>query len=297
MAGKKRVALVTIVIGDEYTSMFKRLCEPSWLAYAERHGYDLVVIDDVIDPSPRARARSLNWQKCLISEHPEVKDRYETVVWLDADIVINVAKAPCVVSACVDAPDKIGCVSLSRELENPANRANIMGRTVEFFWPDGIEPTSDLLDFYRRYGYKDYKGEAINGGLFVFRPELHASLFRCVYDECEHNAHSSSEEVPLSHAICQANAQHLLDYRFNTIWDWELVRNYPYLYLPNQGDTTLPWMFAVNTVMMNSYFVHFLKGPSRKGIDFVLQGGLTDAERLKWLALAVLENRRRQGGS
>ena len=48
MAGRK--ALTTIVIGREYQAMWNALYRKSVEAYAEKHGYDLVLIDDHIDP-------------------------------------------------------------------------------------------------------------------------------------------------------------------------------------------------------------------------------------------------------
>jgi hypothetical protein len=49
--------------------------------YARRHGYDLALHDAVVDTS-----RPAPWSKVLILR--ELVERYETVVWLDADLEI-----------------------------------------------------------------------------------------------------------------------------------------------------------------------------------------------------------------
>ena len=83
-----RTALVTLTLGDKYQMLWDDVCAPSWRRYAKRHGYDIVVIDQPLDTSARARVRSAAWQKCLVLK-PEIAGSYDRVVWLDADIVIN----------------------------------------------------------------------------------------------------------------------------------------------------------------------------------------------------------------
>src|SRR3546814_20572919 len=70
-----RKALTTMVIGSDYKSMWEGLYRRSVEAYAERHDYELVIIDAAIDPRPKAGERTPHWQKCLILEHPRLRDR------------------------------------------------------------------------------------------------------------------------------------------------------------------------------------------------------------------------------
>src|SRR6266568_2550732 len=101
-----RTAIVTLLLGRPYQLAWHDLCEPGWRAYADRHGYDILVIDRPLDVTPRAMARSPAWQKCLILQ-PSVAGEYDRIVWVDADIVIN-PSAPAVTTA---VPiEKIGAV-------------------------------------------------------------------------------------------------------------------------------------------------------------------------------------------
>jgi len=61
-----KVAIVTLAVGEAYLRRWKTYCERGWRTYAQNRGYDLVVIDKLIDQAPRALARSPAWQKCLI---------------------------------------------------------------------------------------------------------------------------------------------------------------------------------------------------------------------------------------
>src|SRR5215831_17825903 len=87
-------ALVTLAVGPNYRERWERLCRKTWIAYCERHRYDLILLDTALDTSERARCRSPAWQKCLNLE-PSVAADYDRVVWVDSDILINPV-APCI---------------------------------------------------------------------------------------------------------------------------------------------------------------------------------------------------------
>src|SRR5262245_45660812 len=101
-----RAALVTLAIGADYDRRCEQLCRPNWMAYAQRHGFDLIVFKQPLDDTARARSRSPAWQKCLILSAPEVA-AYDRAVWVDSDIVINPA-APSILAAVPE--DRIGVI-------------------------------------------------------------------------------------------------------------------------------------------------------------------------------------------
>src|SRR5437870_3310658 len=81
-------AIVSIVIGDRYQTAWDRACKSTWTAYAQKYGYDIVIIQCHLDESDRARARSVSWQKLLVLSQPWAR-HYERVVWVDSDIVFS----------------------------------------------------------------------------------------------------------------------------------------------------------------------------------------------------------------
>src|SRR3977135_1510492 len=83
-------AIVTLAIGTAYSDRFEQLCRKNWTGYAERHGFDLFVIEEPLDSSERGTKRSPAWQKCLVLGVPGLAG-YERVVWVDSDIVLNPA--------------------------------------------------------------------------------------------------------------------------------------------------------------------------------------------------------------
>lgn len=100
-------ALVTLVVGEKYQQFWKKYCQKNWQKYAEKHGYDLVCISELLDNSERGKKRPPHWQKCLILSQ-EFSKKYERIVWLDSDVVINWQDAPCI---CENLPkEKVGAV-------------------------------------------------------------------------------------------------------------------------------------------------------------------------------------------
>src|SRR5437763_179794 len=77
-------ALITIAIGGDYLSNWRKYCAANWSSYAARHGLDVVVITELFHDS----ARSPAWQKCLVPASEQAR-KYRHIALLDADIVIN----------------------------------------------------------------------------------------------------------------------------------------------------------------------------------------------------------------
>jgi hypothetical protein len=81
---KLRTALVTIVVGAPYQAAFDRYSRARFLDYAQRHGYEPILLTEVIRDLP---GKKFTWQKVLLPELPWWEE-YEQVAFLDADILI-----------------------------------------------------------------------------------------------------------------------------------------------------------------------------------------------------------------
>jgi hypothetical protein len=234
-----RTALVTLAIGPYFQDLFRRIAEPSWREYASRFGYEVIVIDNPIDDSPRAAERSPAWQKCLVPSQPWAS-AFDRIVWLDCDLVINNATAPDINLAC---PHGLigGVTTMSRPPVVSAVRDKTLGPT-----------------YYSDYGLPRDFATIFNTGVLVFEPALHAGLFDRVYtqyEEREGNWHY--EQRPLSWHIVDSGLAHSIDSRFNKIWGHDLSDYYPFLL-----DTNLPeWEMWMRRCMAISaakgYFFHF----------------------------------------
>lgn len=256
-----RKALVTLLIGDSYRQGWQAHYRSTWAAYAERYGYDIVTIGDWIDSGPTARARSPHWQKCLILEHPDVRG-YADVVWLDADVLINHHEAPCIVSA--HGGEGIGALSYNalnradprrlaaREERSRRLFADLQGETPE-------RTAVSAGDRYRRAGLPDDVDDWTNTGVLVLKPR-HRELLRHVYETGIENEHSLFDNMALSYHIMAAGEFAPFDPRFNTDLYFELLESYPFLLFAEYGSSLLLRTLAINTIFLNSFFLHFVGG-------------------------------------
>ena len=162
---KNQKAIVTIAIGEMYVECWKKYCQPNWQAYAHKYGYDLICLEHPLDLSSRAKLRSPAWQKCLILSQGFASD-YQTVVWIDSDIVIN-DKAP---DVAIGVPaNKVGAVDAYEFSE-------VFPKRVYKMWPDFVQsPTPQV--YYRNYGLPDDVDRAINTGVMVLSPSYHRALW------------------------------------------------------------------------------------------------------------------------
>jgi hypothetical protein len=229
-------AIVTMTLGRKWDERWRRLCEANWHEYADRHGYDLIRIENPLDPSERGRARSPSWQKLLVLEQP-FASRYERVVWADADLLFG-----------QDAPSVADGV--------PAEKVG----AVDEHWA----PTSALRDHIHGLSMERYYGAAglggsfdhiVQGGLLVIAPDHHRELLRDVYDRYEDPGPNLNFEMrPLSFELLDRDLVWWLDPRFNRLWDLYKAERYPFL-IEHPRHPRAPE--AVERALTEVYGLHF----------------------------------------
>lgn len=260
--------LVTLLIGEYYRKMWEFSFADTWRRYAEAHGYDIVVIDDHIDRTGRARERSPHWQKALILEHPDVQP-YRHAVWIDSDVLINHHKAPCVVSA--TAPGRVGAVSYnSLNAATAKLHANRQEREYDYSMrfghgdPLGLGRAPTARDRYRAIGINTGLDDWINTGVLVFEVEAHRALLRDFYDRYAETPHSIFENVPLSFHLLDSGMVDFIDTRFNADYLFELMEYYPFLLLKefktDSRDNLRLRILAANVLWENNFFLHCVSG-------------------------------------
>ena len=267
LSGNNTKALVTLAVGGLHTSMLE-LTKPTWLKYAAKHGYDIVVFDDLVAPPAETESRKIHWQKCLILEHEDVCG-YEDVVWLDTDVMINYHVAPCIVSH--NNADKIGLVS---NWGTHFSSAQIMdnlfarkGKIVE----ERFQGDMTIEDQYEKAGLGRDVHDSANTGVMVLKPRLHAQVLRHVFDNYEENEYSAKEEIPISHYVYKNDLANNLDRRFNWPWSEHIVEHYPFLLNPRISEDDYAMGLCVTAAWSNSWFLHFTGDVSRKHAGLVCQ--------------------------
>lgn len=266
---KQTKTIVTLAIGQHYRDRWYKLCADNWHKYADLHGYDLICIDKPLDDSSRGLSRSAAWQKCLILGDERVQ-KYNRVVWLDSDILIN-PDSPCVVSQVPE--DKVGAVDMFARLNEllPGKNQRLIDRHLQF-WQSSVRTAKD---FYSKVGLLDLVNNVVQTGVMVLSPYYHRSLFEHTYYSYEDISNGHFEMESLSYEIVKANCVHWLDCRFNALWLECMLRDYPFLLpkLKKENKLARTWKRftrghyqlpprkitenCLTTSFINNYFLHF----------------------------------------
>lgn len=250
-------ALVTMAVGDRYLCCWQQVARPTWTAYADRHGIDIVVIRAPVDASARAAARSVAWQKCLVPAQPWAM-RYRRLCWVDADILIN-PDSPDIFN---DVPDgQIGATSVHDQLSRSEKHVLLERVHRRRFSEADIDPVwaETQVGLYRAAAIDTQRVDMIQTGVVVFDPERHAGVFAASY---AYDRDTIAYEQPsLSHEIWESGRFH----RISARWNWGLfdavALHYP-MYLGDDGRMTGPANeFAViaGRELHSAYFLHFYR--------------------------------------
>ena len=273
-SGRKH-ALVTLAFGDSYIREWDIYCRNNWLAYGKRHDCDVIVLTQPVLPEAISAERSVHWQKLLVPSLPALR-AYESVAWVDADIVINANHAPSIFAG--RDPERIGVVKDMLPM--------LDGMTAGQRWTwlamaaarlkDGDPLPS--IDQHVNQPYHPYAADRlepaphnfVNTGVIVFSPKRHADFFRRVFNKYPRNSlNGDFEQTPLSFETLQSGMEEFIDSRFNTIWTLEAARNYPFLFQARYVNPTpedrADWINmtrnCVNAAFFNTFFLHFAGAP------------------------------------
>lgn len=219
-------AIVTLACGERFRNTWKKVCEANWQTYADKHGYDLICIDSPLDSSDRAQRRSSGWQKCLILNQDFIR-HYERVVWVDADILINTASAPCIAAGV--PVDKVGAVEVWSQ-PTPQLFEQTLHRMYEF-WGSPAVASHTAKEYYANHGLPPDFDHVVQTGVMVLSPRYHRALLEKTYFDYEEEGgpYSNYEQPALSYELLRNETIHWIDHRFNVSWNFEKIMHYPFL--------------------------------------------------------------------
>lgn len=282
-------AIVTLAIGKPYEAMFNKHCQPLWSLYAEKHGFDLIVITDPLDDSPRAKSRTPAWQKCLIFSDPRVQ-QYDRVVWVDTDILIN----PNSPDVTFGVPlEKIGVVD-EAATPHKDDLKLYLERFYQYFYPgkssvavDPEKAPNQAMTEYLKYAFNPsayYNDFGLDGnfesivqtGVMVLSPSHHRELLESVYYNYEDKGPEwNYEQRPLGYEILKQEKEFWMPTKFNMTWVILKALHYPFLDSPStlveRSLTKVGVDFRASLIskcmtatFLNNYFLHYAGG---KGSD------------------------------
>lgn len=213
-------AIVTLAIAQKYLENWKNWCQANWQKYADRHGYDFICIEEPLDDSAPAPKPSPCWQKCLITPEESV-NKYDRVVWVDTDVLMDWANAPCIVEGV--AVDK---VDAAPEGATPNEQLSAEARD-RLFETWGITDEKNERGTYAKYGIQTHFDRIVQDGIMVLSPSHNRSILGKVYHECEETGFG---EMPwLSYELLKADCVQWLAPRFSNVGSVHKALDYRFL--------------------------------------------------------------------
>ena len=255
----KDAAIVVVAIGADILAYWKTFCEVQCRAYAAKCGYDLIVITEPLDNSPRAAGRSPAWQKCLVLSQ-EFSNNYRRIISLDSDIVIHAAISPPITD---QSPiDRVGGVisgsHIHEDLRCVLSDRLLGGAAAPYV--RGLKNWDNLQRrAYVHYGLKPLTS-VVQTGVLVASPAHHRAIFESIYNAPEHHVSRCYEQIPLSHALLTGDLFCQIDTRFNSVFHETALVHYPYLtHLTGQQIPHYDFAasYALQTEFANNFFLHF----------------------------------------
>jgi len=245
-----KIAIVIFVMGDVYIQKFNSKFRPSVCDYCNKHGYELIILDDYIKPEVNMHKKKFYWQRMLI---PDKFSDYDYVVSMDSDIFINPHSPQIPFNEIPEG--KVGAVNERKYFGNYEWRERIQAKS-------GWEKTGK--DWYLLSGEtKDYN-DHINGGLVIYQPKYHAKMFKELYENNINNymKYHQDDQSIISSFVIDNNLIYWLDERFNKIWYfWKEIFYPDFDYLPEH----LKRAYIHNFTGLN-FFTHFT---SHIDVDFL----------------------------
>ena len=236
-----KVAIVIFVMGDTYIQKFNSKFRPSVSDYCNKHGYELIILDDYIKPEINMDKKKFYWQRMLI---PDKFSNYDYVVSMDSDIFVNPHSPPIPFNEIPEG--KVAAVNERKYFGNYEWRERVQVKS-------GWEKTGK--EWYLLSGEtKDYN-DHINGGLVIYQPKHHAKMFKELYENNVNNymKYHQDDQSIISSFVIDNNLIYWLDERFNKIWYfWKEIFYPDFDSLPEH----LKRLYIRNFTSLN-FFTHF----------------------------------------
>jgi hypothetical protein len=249
-------AIVVVAIGADILTYWRTYCETQCRAYASKCGYDLILVTEPLDRSPRATSRSAAWQKCLVLSQ-DFSQQYQQIISLDSDIVINPAASPPISDQVpVDHVGGVICGSHIHEDLRCLLAQRVLKQSSDY--ARGLKNWEAMQRLaYEHYGLEPPLTNVVQTGVLVASPLHHRQIFEAVYHAPEQHSSRSYEQVPLSHALLTSRLFCQVDTRFNSVFHETALVHYPYLFNPQLPQYQFAASCAVQTEFANNFFLHF----------------------------------------
>jgi hypothetical protein len=229
-----KVLLTTIAIGEKYMAEYYDLFYESQKQYALKHGYDFKVITEFLDKNIQEKS-TISFNKILVCNQ-EWSNDYDYIIFIDADILINLNSPPI-----HNFTDYDNCIGIVDEYSQPSKE-----RRIKIQQKMGWETSA--TDYYKLCGFDIETDMMFNSGVLVLQPKKHKAFLQNIYNKyiiesITHYREFHFEQSCIGYEFQKEKMFKVIDNRFNAVWN--LTK------LDNIENMTLTDYYRVN------YFIHF----------------------------------------
>jgi len=236
-----KVLLVSVAIGDKYLGEYNKLFRPSHENYAKKCFYDFRVVTDFLDKEHTHKS-TVSLTKILVCSQPW-SDAYDYIVYVDADVLINIKAPPIVEYKFLG--DKIGIVNEYDELR-PRDYSYVQNL---------LNWGSSATEYYAMAGFDIKTNVMLNTGVMIFQPKKHRAFLDAVYNKyidqaLNHPRSFHFEQSAIGYEMQTKDMYTVLNPKFNAIWFIQKVINFKYSGFPSIRVGNL----YANRMSLPSYF-------------------------------------------
>lgn len=234
-------ALVTLAVGESYEEM-ESIGGPFRRAYAERHGWDYLVLSEPPDDLEQlGRRRAFFNQKLRL---PQMLLNYELAVYVDCDTVFN-AGAECLSSytSLLPAGGFCACQTLPHW-----KRDKLFPHWGADYYTGMLASLPDSAAKHELELLVKEKERYINGGLLLFRPAEVAET----WDKLAELDLSLTGEQKLNLFETQQGRVGLLPAEWHVVWYYHKVEYYPFLLKQGTSMLARAWNKALELALLSS---------------------------------------------
>ena len=256
--------IATTAIGGNYFSNWEKYSKASWIDYALKFGIGIAVFTEDLIPQDSSYYANGAWQKLLLPEKiAKELSCIQRVCLLDTDIVIS-PRAPNIFEEIQEG--YFGVVSQEQNLPYPLEEIK---RRIAFlrnkFYSSSYPLDSILFatprQIFQNCGLPEFDNYFCSG-VVLFDISLKDVFTEGFYKACGGQMVDSNQlawEEPYLNSLIQSHDNvSWLNYRFQTLWNYEMAWNYPFLYEMSEDLASYkPTINCVGASLWNSYFLHF----------------------------------------
>lgn len=253
--------LVTLAIGKNYWENWRNNFSNSWIEYARKNDIGVIVFTKNLIDQSDPEWKKPTWQKLLVPKLlSEPSLNVINICYLDSDVFIN-PNSPNIFKFV--KPYKIGVVSIRVNMpysftEVVHRLELIRSRYLDKKYPLGSALTISLVNLYRYHKLEPQKDE-LSGGIMLFNLKDFVNLMESWFFKYDANIKSitnNGDQTHISFEILQGNYQNLLDYRFQTIWAYEVAWNHHDIFMKKNIDSKALKQSIIKSIT-NAFFLHF----------------------------------------